>query len=112
MRHAAYLYYPNDELVLYIAIISPDNKVRFFTEAGTEAVSTPIPLERALQHGRFVQLGVTNRQPQPHSKYLRPPRPSPPPWIGGRRTVQPYFDPNLGCWRSHDSRNDHKKITT
>ena len=118
MRHAVYFYYPNDELVLYIAIISPDNKVRFFTEAGTEAVSTAIPLEKALRNGRFVQLGVTNRRSQCSKFNLE--RGSerdqlPPEFINGRRTVQPYFDPNgnngLGCWCSHATNgNGHTKV--
>ena len=110
MRHAAYFYYPNDEPVLYIAIISPDNRVRLFTEWGTEACRSTLPLEWALRHGRFVQLGVTNRRSQCKKYKLETGgerEQLPPPLIGGRKTVQPYFDPNgnggLGCWCSHKS---------
>ena len=112
MRHAVYFYYPNDELVLYIAIIRPDNKVRFFTEAGTEACCTAVPLEKALRNGRFVQLGVTNRRSQCSKFDLGGERDPLPP----ESMVQPYWDPNgndgLGCWRGHepaDKRNGHQR---
>ena len=112
MRHAAYLYYPNDELVLYIAIIAPNNKVRFFTEAGTEACCTAVPLEKALHNGRFVQLGVTNRRSQCSKFDMAGERDPLPP----ESMVQPYFDPSgndgLGCWRGHepaDKRNGHQR---
>ena len=117
MRHAVYFYYPNDELVLYIAIIAPNNKVRFFTEAGTEACCTAVPLEKALRNGRFVQLGVTNRRSQCSKFNLAGSERDqlPPAFINGRRTVQPYFDPNgnngLGCWCSHATNgNGHTKV--
>jgi len=112
VRHAVYFYYPNDELVLYIAIIRPDNKVRFFTEAGTEACCTAVPLEKALRNGRFVQLGVTNRRSQCSKFDLGGERDPLPP----ESMVQPYWDPNgndgLGCWRGHepaDKRNGHQR---
>jgi hypothetical protein len=112
VRHAAYLYYPNDELVLYIAIIAPNNKVRFFTEAGTEACCTAVPLEKALHNGRFVQLGVTNRRSQCSKFDMAGERDPLPP----ESMVQPYFDPSgndgLGCWRGHepaDKRNGHQR---
>jgi len=117
VRHAVYFYYPNDELVLYIAIIAPNNKVRFFTEAGTEACCTAVPLEKALRNGRFVQLGVTNRRSQCSKFNLAGSERDqlPPAFINGRRTVQPYFDPNgnngLGCWCSHATNgNGHTKV--